>query len=64
MYRTPVVEKVDSAIYLINLYPKDRYYWGNQLRYPLQRDCPEDSAIHLFKKLGPDRETETISSAS
>ena len=33
----PVVQTLDSAIHRINHYPADKYY-GNQLRYPLDRD--------------------------
>ena len=33
----PVVQTLDSAIHRINHYPADEYY-GNQLRYPLDRD--------------------------
>ena len=33
----PVVQMLDSAIHRINHYPADKYY-GNQLRYPLDRD--------------------------
>ena len=33
----PVVHKLDSAIHRINHYPVDKCY-GNQLRYPLDRD--------------------------
>ena len=33
----PVVQTLDGAIHRINHYPVDRYY-GNQLRYPLDRD--------------------------
>ena len=33
----PVVQPLDSAIHRINHYPADKYY-GNQLRYPLDRD--------------------------
>ena len=32
-----VIYAVDSAIHQINHYPADEYY-GNQLRYPLDRD--------------------------
>ena len=34
---TPVVQKLNSAINRINLYPVDKYL-GNQLRYPVNRD--------------------------
>ena len=33
----PVVQTLDSAIHRINHYPADKYY-GNQLRYSLDRD--------------------------
>ena len=33
----PVVQKLDSAIHRINLYPMDKYL-GNQLRYPVDSD--------------------------
>ena len=33
----PVVQTLDSAIQQINHYPADQCY-GNQLRYPLDRD--------------------------
>ena len=35
--QAPVVQTLDSAIHRINHYPADKYY-GNQLRYPLDRD--------------------------
>ena len=36
----PVVQKLDSATHRINHYPADKYY-GNQLRYPLDRDLSD-----------------------
>ena len=36
-FLAPVVQTLDSAIHRINYYPADKYY-GNQLRYPLDRD--------------------------
>ena len=35
--QAPVIQPLDSAIHRINHYPADKYY-GNQLRYPLDRD--------------------------
>ena len=35
--QAPVVQRLDSALHRINYYPADKYY-GNQLRYPLDRD--------------------------
>ena len=35
--KAPVVQTSDSAIHRIYHYPADKY-WGNQLRYPLDRD--------------------------
>ena len=35
--QAPVVQTLDRAIHRINHYPADKYY-GNQLRYPLDRD--------------------------
>ena len=35
--QAPDVQTLDSAIHRINHYPADKYY-GNQLRYPLDRD--------------------------
>ena len=36
-FQVAVVQKVDNVIHRINHYPADKYY-GNQLRYPLDRD--------------------------
>ena len=30
----PVVQTLHSAIHWINHYPVNKYYWGNQMRYP------------------------------
>ena len=35
--QAPVAQTLDSAIHRMNHYPADKYY-GNQLRYPLDRD--------------------------
>ena len=45
--QAPVVQMFDSAIHRINCYPVDNYL-GNQLHYPLDRDYPPDSTIHLL----------------
>ena len=39
-FQAPVVQTLDSAIHRINHYPADKYY-GNQLRYPLDRDLSD-----------------------
>ena len=36
IHQASVVQTLDSAIHRINHYPADKYY-GNQLRYPLDR---------------------------
>ena len=37
MDQAPLVQMLDNTIHQINGYPADKY-WGNQLRYPLDRD--------------------------
>ena len=39
-YEAPVVQTLDSATHRINHYPEDKYY-GNPLRYPLDRDLSD-----------------------
>ena len=46
----PVIQKLDRTIHQINLYPVDKYQL-NQLHHSLDRDYPEDSAIHLLNNL-------------
>ena len=48
----PVVQKLDSAIHRINHYPVDKCY-GNQLRYPLDRDLSGGLCYPTFEQLGP-----------
>ena len=40
IYLAPIVQTLDSATHRINHYPADKYY-GNQLRYPLDRDLSD-----------------------
>ena len=49
----PVVQTLDSAIHQINHYPADKYY-GNQLRYPLDRDLSTGQHYPPFEQLGPE----------
>ena len=51
--QVPVVQKLDSAIHRINLYPVDKYQ-GNKLRYPLDKDLFGGQRYPAFEQLGPD----------
>ena len=42
-----IVQKVDSAIHLINFYAMDKHY-QDQLYCPLESDYPVDSIIHCL----------------
>ena len=47
----PVVQKLDSTIHGINLYPEDKYQ-ENQLHYPVDRDLSDGySAIHRISSM-------------
>jgi len=48
-----VVQKLDSAIDLINRYPEDKYY-KNQSRYPLDSNLSSGYHYPSFEQLGPD----------
>ena len=48
----PVVQKVDSAIHWINLYPLDRAI-GFPKTYPLDRDLSGGQRYPHFEQLGP-----------
>ena len=49
--QAPVVQKLDSAIYRINLYPLDNAISFRNI-YPLGGDFPVDSAIHRLNNWG------------
>ena len=48
----PVVQKQESGIHWINLYPVDKYK-GNQLHYTLDRDLSSGWRYPTFEQLGP-----------
>ena len=49
----PVVQKLDSAIHQINLYPVDKYQ-GSQLHHPLDRDLSSGWCYTPFEQLEPE----------
>ena len=52
--QVPVVQMLDCAIHRINHYPADKYY-GNQLRYSVDRDLSTGWRYPCFEQLGPGR---------
>ena len=52
-YQAPVVQKLDSAIHWINLYPVDNAI-GFPYTYPLDRDLSNGYRYPAFEKLGPE----------
>ena len=51
IHQTPVVQKLDTAMHRINLYPMDNAI-SFRNTYPLDRDFPVDSAIHRLNNWG------------
>ena len=52
--QVPVVQMLDCAIHRINHYPADKYY-GNQLRYSVNRVLSTGWRYPCFEQLGPGR---------
>ena len=52
--QVPVVQMLDCAIHRINHYPADKYY-GNQLRYSVDRELSTGWRYPCFEQLGPGR---------
>ena len=56
-----VVQKLDSAIYRINLYPLDNAISFRNI-YPLGGDFPVDSDIHRLNNWGPVKKSNSMNS--
>ena len=50
-HHAPVVQTLDSAIHQINHYPAHKYY-GNQLRYPVDRFLFSGQCYPTFEQPG------------
>ena len=51
----PVVQKMDSAIHFINLYPMDSAIIGFPNTYPPDRDLSDGQLYPAFEQQGPEK---------